>query len=146
MRGLGPPLTPEESAMFVAEARSYIGVRWKHQGRDRRGIDCGGLIAVCMRAVGRPVVEPIGYGRLPYRGALEATLRDNYGDPVSGGEIRFGDSALFNIGNRAPNHTGIIGNYIHGGLSLIHAYAVNREVVESPLDDVWLGKLVEFYR
>ena len=29
--------------MVVAEARTWIGVKWRHQGRTREGVDCIGL-------------------------------------------------------------------------------------------------------
>lgn len=35
--------TPDQ---VLAAARSYLGVPWKPRGRDRRGLDCGGLIRV----------------------------------------------------------------------------------------------------
>jgi len=146
MRAIGAPFTADETAAFVARARSFVGVRWRHQGRDRRGLDCGGLLVACMREIGRDVYDPTGYGRLPYRNSLENTVRENMGDPVDASTLRYGDIAVFEWGNAAPNHVGIIGDYVYGGLSLIHAFAPNGQVIETRLDDDMRAKLVEVFR
>lgn len=146
MRTLGPPFTDAELAAFVATARSYIGVRWKHQGRSRRGLDCGGLLIVSAFGAGRLTEDAkAGYGREPYRHSLEDVLRANLGDPVND-VPKVGDVVMFHVGRAAPNHVGIVGDYVHGGLSIIHAYAITGEVVESPLDASWRGLLREVYR
>ena len=147
MRVLGPALTDAERAAFIAAARSYIGTRWKHQGRDRRGIDCGGLVLASLRDIGKPVEDASkGYGREPYRHSMEAVCALNLGEPVSEPyNLRPGDVALFRVGRAAPNHVGIVGDYVHGGLSLIHAYAINGKVVEAPLDASWLALLQQVY-
>lgn len=50
----------------LAAARSYIGVPWKPRGRDRRALDCGGLI----RAVGVDLgLWPESADFTAYRGA-----------------------------------------------------------------------------
>jgi uncharacterized protein YijF (DUF1287 family) len=49
---------------------------------------------------------------------------------------------------KEPQHLGIVGDYVHGGLSLIHAYngaGVNR-VVEHRLDDTWRARIVAAWR
>ena len=143
-RAIGPALTAEETAAFVACARSFVGVRWRHQGRNRNGIDCGGLLAACITRIGRGVYDPTGYGRRPYRGSLEATLRENLGDPVD--SLQYGDVAVFAWGNAAPNHVGIVADHPHGGHSLIHAFAPIGKVIETRLDDEMLAKLKEVYR
>lgn len=57
-------MSPED---VIAEARSWVGVPFRHQGRNRGGIDCVGLPIVVGRALG---VLPRGfevanYDRLP---------------------------------------------------------------------------------
>lgn len=47
---------------------------------------------------------------------------------------------------RTENHVGILGDYPHGGLSLIHSYAVNKKVIEHRLDDEWRGRITEVFR
>lgn len=145
-RAIWPPLNDEERVRFVAAARDMIGVRWKHQGRSRRGIDCGGLLVWCIQTVDRIAYDPKGYTRLPYRHSLEATLQQNMGNPLEPGEIRYGDVAVFAWNSVDPNHCGIVGDYVHGGLSLIHAFAINGEVVESPIDVSMTSMLREVYR
>lgn len=68
------PLTDAERIAFVAAARSFIGVRWQHQGRTAHGLDCAGLVMVALQAVGRNPIDSIGYPRRPYRNMLEATI------------------------------------------------------------------------
>lgn len=148
MPAIDPKLSDAERAAFIAAARSYLGVRWRHQGRDRRGLDCGGLVLVCLRDIGRtPADASKGYGREPYRRSLETVCALNFGSPLAHEiAMRAGDVAVFHIGRAAPNHVGIVADYVHGGLSLIHAYAINGEVVEMPLDVDWLDRLKQVYR
>jgi cell wall-associated NlpC family hydrolase len=54
-------------AEITTEARSWLGVPFRHQGRTRNGIDCVGLpIVVCQKLglIG-PSFEITNYGRLP---------------------------------------------------------------------------------
>lgn len=74
MRAIGGPFTDAERNAFIAAARSMLGVRWRHQGRTVRGVDCGGLVAYAMKATGRPIADTPIYGRVAYRGSLEATV------------------------------------------------------------------------
>lgn len=46
---------------FVAAARSMLGVKWRHQGRQPWAVDCLGLIVLAMRAAGREVQDREGY-------------------------------------------------------------------------------------
>lgn len=46
-------------ADIVAIAESYLGVPFLHQGRDRNGIDCGGLLVAIARDLG--ILDSLGY-------------------------------------------------------------------------------------
>lgn len=146
MRAIGGPFNAAETAAFVAAARSYIGVRWRHQGRSRRGVDCAGLVACALQDAGRPIEDRTTYGREPYMHSLEAVLLSHFGDPLPANQMRVGDVALMHFRNGDPSHVGILGDYLYGGLSLIHAHATTRHVVEHRLDDEWAGYIVETYR
>jgi hypothetical protein len=56
-----------------------------------------------------------------------------------------GDAAAFDFGGD-PQHVGLIGNYVHGGLSLIHACSKTGRVIEHRLDDRHMKRLVAAYR
>src|SRR5690606_30433438 len=104
MRAIAP-LTAEEIPALVTAARGFLGVRWRHQGRSMRGVDCAGLVVCALRAVGREPVDMAGYGREPYLSGLETTLRENFGDPQPAESMRVGDIALMRFVG-APSHVG----------------------------------------
>lgn len=144
-RAIGPPLTIAERFALVDAARGWLGVRWRHQGRDRDGVDCGGLLAVSLAEIGRMPADKRAYGRVPKDGWLEHTLEDNFGPADPAGRLRFGRVAVFHFGEGEPDHVGIIANHRQGGLGVIHAYAPWRKVVEHRLDDRWRKRITEVY-
>ena len=109
----------------MARARSFIGVRFRPQGRDREGIDCVGLAAVAI-GVGAPRDYALR-GGCPDRVAalIEAAglRRVAEGSP--------GDLALLQAGP-AQLHVAIL---TPGGF--VHADARMRRVVEVPGDPPW---------
>lgn len=60
----------------VHEARSWVGVPFRHQGRDRNGVDCVGLPIVVLAAIGAVETdfEIRDYPRMPNDDTLEARL------------------------------------------------------------------------
>jgi cell wall-associated NlpC family hydrolase len=60
----------------VTAARSWLGVPFRHQGRDRRGIDCVGLPVVILQELGavESDFEIRDYPRTPFQGNLEARI------------------------------------------------------------------------
>ena len=154
MRAIGPPLTPEETARFVAEARSYLGVRFRHQGRSRTGVDCVGLALVALSVLHRPAYDAGAYSREPLRQGLRAAVVRNLGEPVLArtpetpvpvSEMRVGDVALMRFLGE-PTHVGIIADYPYGGFSVVHSFAQVRKVVEHRLDSEWVGYITEVFR
>ena len=122
-------------ADIVAEARSYMGVRWKHQGRDRSGIDCAGLVIKVGQAFDVLDFDTADYGPQASDESMLRLCREHLievgRDAMAPGDIlvmRFG-------GNR---HMGIVGDYLYGGPSVIHAFTARRKVTEHRFDDAWL--------
>jgi len=77
---------------------------------------------------------------------LESTLQRNLGEPLSADTaLRLGDVVVMQCNKDAPNHVGILGEH-DGYLTLIHAYAPDKKVVEMRLDDVWRKRIVGVYR
>ena len=142
---IGPPLPPAETRALVAAARAQLGVRFRHQGRSMRGVDCLGIVAMSYTAIGRAVADKAAYGREPLRQGLRAGLIENLGQPASLDSMQAGDVAFMRFAGE-PTHIGILGDYPYGGLSLIHAYAGARRVVEHRLDDAWRARIVEVFR
>lgn len=141
-----PPLTDAEREAFVASARACLGVRWRHQGRNLRGLDCAGLLVYAIKAIGREPVDCVGYPRRPYRNMLEETMRRNLGEPLPADTTLCpGDVVLMQCSKQGLNHVGIIAEH-DGYLTMIHAHAPDRKVIETRLDDAWRGKIAEVYR
>ena len=145
MRAIGPPLSDTERLALIAAARGYLDVRFRHQGRSERGVDCAGLVAVCLLAIGREAADVEAYGREPLNQGLRAMCVENFGEPVPKDEMRPGDVALMRFRGE-PSHVGIVTDYPYGGLALIHAFAQVKKVVDQLIDDEWLGNIVEVFR
>lgn len=128
-------------------ARTFLGVPFLHQGRSERGLDCVGLLVLVFRALGYPVADLEGYSRNPHHGLLVANLEANGAVPVD--EPQVGDIAViaFTTRNGEPvwRHVGIVGDDVHGGLSLIHACSSVGFVTEHRLDSRWRDRCA-FYR
>jgi cell wall-associated NlpC family hydrolase len=137
------------SELIVAEARTWLGTRFHHQGRVKGvGVDCAGLIVCVAQAVGVYITDCSDYTRIP-DGELLKQLCDQQLISIAHHDIAVGDVLLFRI-EREPQHLAIVGNYDgdcnQSGLSMIHAYAPARCVVECRLDAMWLHRLVAAYR
>lgn len=141
-----PPLSDAQRVALVERARSYVGVRWQHQGRTEHGLDCAGLVVVALRDMGLTPFDATGYPRKPYRHMLEATVQRNFGLPLPATTtLRTGDVVVMKCDNEAPNHVGVIGEH-KGALTLIHAHAPDKKVCEMRLEKVWRDRIVEVYR
>lgn len=111
-------MTPEA---FVQSARSLVGAKWRHHGRQPHAVDCIGLIALAFRGCGMPFEDERHYGHEPMGGLLRAGAIKRWGAPERRGNAKVGSIVLMRWGNAPPSHTGIIGDHPDGGLSVIHA-------------------------
>lgn len=128
-------ITPEQ---IIATAQSYIGVRWHHQGRNRAGVDCLGLVVCTALDNGIPAQDRFGYARQPDGKYLEAELdaqliRIAEPEPACVLMMRF---------HTEPQHVAIMAD--NG--DIIHAYALVRKVVRHRLDVLWASRIVACYR
>jgi cell wall-associated NlpC family hydrolase len=131
-------MTPDE---FIASARTMLGVRFHHQGRNaEHGLDCAGL-AVCAAAnCGFQAIDYTTYHRQPETSDFLLTLAKNC-DRIQRGNQQPGDLLIFEFDNN-PQHLAIM----TGPNSIIHAYSLVRRVVEHDLDDTWKAKLRAVFR
>lgn len=120
---------------IVAQARSLVGVPWRHQGRTQRGVDCIGLIVLAFKGAGIDWAKVVGtadkhnYGRgaQPELLNLIRMFGDPIQQPIEGCLILMKFAA-----DHYPRHVGI---YSKG--NIIHADARAGRVVEHGYRGVW---------
>lgn len=127
------PVTRER---FVAEARVWTGTPYLHQGRNRLGVDCIGLLLVVGWSLGLTEYDVKGYGRTPNAGFLEAEcerLMQRTDNALTG------DVYLMRF-TRDPQHLAIATDR-----GLIHAWGGAGRVVETSLPLSWRSRIVRAY-
>lgn len=128
---------------FVAAARSYVGVPWRHLGRSRTGVDCIGLVLLAAREAGVELPDPAPYVREPQgtrllEGILAHTTRVAEAAP--------GDVLLFRLGLYG-GHVGIASTHPAWHVpACLHAYAPRRQLVEQPMDPELRAALLGVFR
>jgi NlpC/P60 family putative phage cell wall peptidase len=108
---------------IVARARQEIGTPFVHQARvPGVGCDCIGLLIIVGRALGlvAPDFDIKGYSNIPDGKTLVARA-GQFMTPIAREAMQVGDAIVMRWG-KDPQHLGILGDYVHGGLSFIHAY------------------------
>lgn len=106
-------------AQLIEQARSYLGTPYRNQGRDRDGLDCGGLLLVIGRDLGLTELEHLGYSNSPDGETFERLLNENC-DPVEDWRHpQPGDVLAHNYGD-GVQHTSIV-TEIDPRLKVIHA-------------------------
>lgn len=123
---------------FIEAARGWIGTRWIHQGRNRAGVDCVGLLLMAAADLGIELPDMPGYRRSPNPDLFVTHIRNNSLSVPSPEPGTFG---IFRDGLQ-PCHVGIFAEQ-DGQLTLIHAYAGLGVVMEEPFIHDWPAKLVE---
>jgi hypothetical protein len=132
----------------VAVARSFKGTPFHHQGRlPGVGLDCAGVL-ICVGRTLQLVGETFdvnGYRRLPDGETMQEWC-DRHMTRIESPEL--GGAVLVAI-DQDPQHLGIVGDYRHGGLSIIHAASKpdgKGRVIESRLMFAQNMKLIAAYR
>lgn len=119
---------------IVECARTWLKVPWLHQGRTREmGVDCIGLLIGIAREKGlvAPDFDVTGYHRSPDGTSLMESC-ERYMTRLPRADLQPGRVVVVSF-DTDPQHFGVVGNYCHGGLSIIHALAKVGEVVETRL-------------
>lgn len=101
------------------------------------GIDCVGLIIMAASDIGIQVPDMPGYRRSPDGPKFVEHIRAS---SVPASEPLPGTFGIFRDGSQ-PCHVGIFAE-MHGGVSLIHAYAGTGQVMEEMFDHDWPKKLI----
>ena len=126
---------------IVAAARSWVGVRYRHQGRSRKkGVDCAGLIACVGRDTGAASYDTLRYHRFPTSGDFYPVFEEGGGilKPLSARKP--GDIVTIRV-HGITCHLGILTYNNHW----VHAFAVQRKVFEQPYGEEWLAQTDRCY-
>lgn len=118
-------------ADLIAEARTWDGTPWRHQGRLKGvGCDCVGVMICAPRALGlfAPDFDITGYSRNPQPAVMLGYLNMHV-DRVAPGQQRGGDLLLL-MPKRIPQHLALL---TFDG-KMIHAIDERRGVREHVLD------------
>jgi len=115
-------------AALAAAAERLVGVPFRPYGRDpARGLDCVGLVAAALAAIGRPASPPCGYRLRQVRvdGLLDAARLSGLGEAT--GPVEPGDVLLVRAGPVQP-HLVIAAT----AAGFVHAHAGLGRVVLAP--------------
>ncbi len=119
--------------------RTWLGVPFRHQGRSRLGVDCGGYLECIAIDAGLNITRSKTYSRSPDPQLIEEALLANcIKVPIS--DMQPGDILWFSFAGE-PRHVGLATD-----IGVLHAWAKPGKVVEHRLDEVWLKRLKAVYR
>jgi cell wall-associated NlpC family hydrolase len=122
----------------VVEARRWLGVPWRHQGRTRAGVDCAGLVVMVAHALDLSRYDYRGYSRRAHGQAFvehfQLTMESlRVAEAAAGDVLVFADHAY-------PCHCGFLtGKWDQP--HLLHAHATRRKVIEEPYIGEWPAKV-----
>lgn len=140
-------------SQIVAEARTWIGTPWHHQGRLKGpsgGVDCVGLLVGTARACGLALDDVTDYPRRPQGDRLITELRARL-DEIPVADAQPGDALAYwhaavgiaqHIGLKTDR--GMVHSFLEGGRGVR-----NRDpgrVIETSIDEVWTPRLVAAFR
>ncbi len=121
---------------IIAAARQWLGTPFHHQARLKGiGVDCIGLVIGVARELGLVAADfdiP-AYPRVPDGTSLMGAARQHMTE-MAQSTMQPGDVIAVAFGVD-PQHFGILGDYRHGGFSIIHAASNdgNNRVIETRL-------------
>jgi hypothetical protein len=133
-----------QSSDIVDQAKTWIGVRFRHCGRSRTGVDCAGLVIKVAHEMGFTTFDTREYARRPNIRAFLKHFKDHM-DPVPKGEMRSGD-VLLTREIRFPAHCGILEIDDQNRRWLIHAYEPCGQVVREGLSKLREQDIIHVFR
>ncbi|MBY0355404.1 MAG: hypothetical protein K2Q12_06690 [Rickettsiales bacterium] len=150
-----------EAYQVIEEARRWVGTRYQHQGRrraqvpDRGGVDCLGLligVAAHLQLLDKQghcleLSDELMYSRVPDGERLRQVLSHLLHEMPASSSPKPANVGLFAFDGQ-PQHLGLFGQTFTdepSHLTLIHAYAPARRVVETQFDATWRARLVTHF-
>ena len=118
----------------VTAARTWIGTPYQHQQRIKGvAVDCAGLVIGVARELNLVTenFDITGYSPVPDGTSLVLNCED-YMTEVPKQNMRPGHIIVVKFDSE-PQHFGILSDYIHGRLAIIHATSRYMKVIETRL-------------
>ena len=126
---------PVDRNHLIAIARQWLGVPFRHQGRNRLGVDCGGLLLCIGEDAGLDLIPPEVYSMSPSPDVIRAALTANC-EPIAVHQAKPGDVLWLRFGDD-PTHVAL-----RTDIGLLHAWAKPGKVVEHRIDGAWHRRIV----
>lgn len=139
---------------LITTARRYLGVPFRHRGRRPDRLDCVGLVWRAYLDCGVSLDHRTDYGREPQHERFLREIEGALGPAVAQGPIAPEAAAsVLQVGDVVtlktklhPHHIALVGDYVHGGLSLIHASGEHGRVIEHRLSPEYLARVTHVFR
>lgn len=136
---MGHVWTRTEIKGLIEEARTWIGVRFRHQGRSRAGVDCVGILGNSANARGMVFELPTDYDMRVDPERLIAYLRQRLAEvPVS--RMVPGDILLIRYGGRSTHLA------LRTDKGILHASTEFKKVVEHGYEEKWRRRTIATFR
>lgn len=135
---------------LVTAARAYLGTPFRHRGRRRTGVDCVGLLLLAFRDCGVELPDFRLYGKEPHEDGLIERVTHAVGEPIAvapvfSDQLQIGDVVVMRFSIN-PHHVALVGDYVFGGHSLIHAHGEAGKVVEHRFSDDQISRVTHVFR
>jgi cell wall-associated NlpC family hydrolase len=128
---IGP--ADDQGEALARAAERLVGGPFRLHGRDpATGLDCVGLVAAALAAIGARPVTPSGYSLRNLTVSQWIHYAEQSGLVAAPGTVRAGDVLLIAL-SHCQHHLAIA----VGATSVIHAHAGLRRIVRQPLEPAW---------
>lgn len=128
------------TAQVIENARTWLGVRFVHQGRSRHGVDCLGFVAAMMHELGSDVFLdhlPVNYARSPQASLTPGLQAVTCEIPLQPGALIIVQWA----NTPCPSHAAI---YTDTN-TLIHCNSIHRKVIEHGYRGPWVTRTASIW-
>lgn len=120
---------------IVLRAKGFVGVRYRHQGRNEVGLDCAGLIIAVAKMLGLTDKDTTSYSRRPNVPEFTAFMMETNCTQLPYGKHKHGDILRLNTAGW-PVHIAIYEVDEAGQEWYIHAFLPHKKVTRDPLTDM----------
>ena len=118
---------------IVEEAKTWLGVPYRHAGRNRQGIDCAGLVIKVGHGCDLGSYDTKNYPKRPNAHDFLREMREHLRE-IKKDDIQGGDVGMFRE-PRHPCHTAVMEHDpLTGTWWRIHSYALARMVIREPMN------------